>query len=295
MDESEKSNDAKKEKPIDGDLVRRIVLDKEVGICQIQSDNEAALRKAKRSGISLLRQQKHKIGELYGEDHEWYKKCQEWVDNDKTRPFGKAAKMALVNGERERRNQSTTASAAKKTLVNGERERRNPSTATGEDDDDENNNNHRRGRGRGGAEPPILDHLSFSSLVSIGVRGLLAVTLMGQAVHPLASLIGRLRVLAALMLMGWLSAALLAQEANQRAAAAEADLEVARQEKNELEASLRDVQLDLEDANELTIQQTLATDIWQGRFDEVFELVRAAGADVNRLLEIRNRPLSSGS
>ena len=169
MVESEKSNDAKKEKPIDGDLVRRIVLDKEVGICQTQSesDYEAALRKAKRSGISLLRQQKHKIGELYGEDHEWYKKCQEWVDNDKTRPFGKAAKMALVNGANgERRNQSTTASAAKKTLVNGERERRNPSTATGEDDDDENNNNHRRG----GAVPPVLlDHLTFVSHLSVFV------------------------------------------------------------------------------------------------------------------------------
>jgi hypothetical protein len=51
----------------------------------------------------------------------------------------------------------------------------------------------------------------------------------------------------------------------------------------------------LEEANELTGQQTLATDIWQGRFDEVFELARAAGVDANRLFEIRNRPLSSGS
>ena len=84
-------------------------------------------------------------------------------------------------------------------------------------------------------------------------------------------------------------------EANQRAAVAEAHLEVVRREKNDLEASLREMQADLQDANELTGQQTLATDIWQGRFDEVFELARAAGVDANRLFEIRNRPLSSGS
>ena len=86
----------------------------------------------------------------------------------------------------------------------------------------------------------------------------------------------------------------LKKQANQRAAAAEAHLEVARREKNGVEDSLREVQAELEDANELTSQQTLATDIWQGRFDEVFELARAAGVDANRLFEIRNRPLSSG-
>ena len=83
-------------------------------------------------------------------------------------------------------------------------------------------------------------------------------------------------------------------EANQRAAVAEAHLEVARREKNGLEDSLREMQAELEEANELTGQQTLASDIWQGRFDEVFELARAAGVDANRLFEIRNRPLSSG-
>ena len=85
------------------------------------------------------------------------------------------------------------------------------------------------------------------------------------------------------------------EDANRRAAAAEAHLEVVRQEKNDVEASLREVEAELEDANELTNQQTLATDIWQGRFDEVSELAREAGADANRLLGIRNRPLSSGS
>jgi hypothetical protein len=62
-----------------------------------------------------------------------------------------------------------------------------------------------------------------------------------------------------------------------------------------VEASLRDVQEDLEDANELVGQQTLTTDIWQGRFDELFELAREAGVDGNILSEIRYRPLSRGS
>jgi hypothetical protein len=63
-----------------------------------------------------------------------------------------------------------------------------------------------------------------------------------------------------------------------------------------VEASLRDVQEDLEDANELVGQQTLTTtDIWQGRFDELFELDREAGVDGNMLSDIRYRPLSRGS
>ena len=85
------------------------------------------------------------------------------------------------------------------------------------------------------------------------------------------------------------------EEAIQRAAAAEANAETARREKDAVEASLRGVQEDLEDANEVVTQQTLATDIWQGRFDEIFELARAAGVDGKTLSEIRHRPLSSGS
>ena len=85
------------------------------------------------------------------------------------------------------------------------------------------------------------------------------------------------------------------QEAIQRAAAADATAEMGRLEKDAVEASLRGVQEDLEDANEVVTQQTLATDIWQGRFDEIFELARAAGVDGKTLSEIRDRPLSSGS
>ena len=83
------------------------------------------------------------------------------------------------------------------------------------------------------------------------------------------------------------------EEANERAAAAEANVAVARREKDAVEASLRDVQEDLEDSNELVTQQTLFTDIRQGRFDELFDLARAAGVDGNRLSEIRNRPTAS--
>ena len=84
------------------------------------------------------------------------------------------------------------------------------------------------------------------------------------------------------------------EEAKERAAVAEANVASARREKDAAEASLRDVQEDLEDSNELVTQQTLTTDIWQGRFDELFELARAAGVDGNTLSEIRYRPLSSG-
>jgi DNA-binding winged helix-turn-helix (wHTH) protein len=85
------------------------------------------------------------------------------------------------------------------------------------------------------------------------------------------------------------------EEAIQRAAAAEASVEAARREEEAVEATLRDVQEDLEDANEVVAQQTLTTDIWQGRFDEVFELAHAAGVDGKTLSEIRFRPLSNGS
>ena len=84
------------------------------------------------------------------------------------------------------------------------------------------------------------------------------------------------------------------EEAKERAAVAEANVASARREKDAVEASLRDVQEDLEDSTELVTQQALTTDIWQGRFDELFELARAAGVDGNTLSEIRYRPLSSG-
>ena len=84
-------------------------------------------------------------------------------------------------------------------------------------------------------------------------------------------------------------------EANERAAEADANAETARREKDSVEASLKDVEEDLEDANEVVTQQTLTTDIWQGRFDEIFELAREAGVDGNVLSIIRYRPLSSGS
>jgi Ran GTPase-activating protein (RanGAP) involved in mRNA processing and transport len=84
------------------------------------------------------------------------------------------------------------------------------------------------------------------------------------------------------------------EEAKERAAVAEANVAVALRQKNAAEASLRDKQEDLEDSEELVTQQTLATNILQGRIDELCELARAAGVDGSLLSEIRYRSLSSG-
>jgi hypothetical protein len=65
-----------------------------------------------------------------------------------------------------------------------------------------------------------------------------------------------------------------------------------KQEKTVIEASLRTVAEDLEDANELVKQQTLATDIWQRRYDELEALVLSGKADGASAAEIRNRSLA---
>lgn len=51
---------------------------------------------------------------------------------------------------------------------------------------------------------------------------------------------------------------------------------------------------ELEDANELVKQQTLMTDIWQGRFDEVAQLALKAGVDSETINGIRYHPTSTG-
>ena len=51
---------------------------------------------------------------------------------------------------------------------------------------------------------------------------------------------------------------------------------------------------DAEDKDELLTQQTLATDIYQGRIDELGGHALAAGVDTKIVNEIRFRPLSSG-
>jgi Ran GTPase-activating protein (RanGAP) involved in mRNA processing and transport len=71
-------------------------------------------------------------------------------------------------------------------------------------------------------------------------------------------------------------------------------LESLRGEKNDVEADLKDVKEDLEDANELVGQMSLTTDIWQGRFDELVALVESGRADGTSINAIRNRPLASG-
>ena len=62
-----------------------------------------------------------------------------------------------------------------------------------------------------------------------------------------------------------------------------------------MEADLEEVRGDLEDSNELVGQQTVFTDIWQGRFDELAALVEAGQNDGATISAIRNRPTASGS
>ena len=63
--------------------------------------------------------------------------------------------------------------------------------------------------------------------------------------------------------------------------------QAARQEKESLVASLRDVQEDLEIQQETTELVNLTLDTWQGRFDRVYELAAAAGVDAAVLKSIR--------
>ncbi len=84
------------------------------------------------------------------------------------------------------------------------------------------------------------------------------------------------------------------EEAKERAAVAEANVASARREKDAVEASLRDKQEDLEVSEETVNQQLVATNILQGRIDELCELARAVGVDGSLLSEIRYRDLSSG-
>ena len=53
--------------------------------------------------------------------------------------------------------------------------------------------------------------------------------------------------------------------------------------------ALDEIKHELEEANELVKQQTLTTDIWQGRFDEVAQLALKAGIDPETINEIRYR------
>ena len=61
-----------------------------------------------------------------------------------------------------------------------------------------------------------------------------------------------------------------------------------------MEADLKEVKEDLEDANELVGQMSLTTDTWQGPFDELMSLVESGHAVGVSINAIRNRPLASG-
>ena len=77
--------------------------------------------------------------------------------------------------------------------------------------------------------------------------------------------------------------------------AAETNLKSVQEEKEAAETSLNDTREDLEDANETVQQQLLATDIWQGRFNELVALVLDGQVDGAAIAEIRNRSLAIGS
>ena len=74
----------------------------------------------------------------------------------------------------------------------------------------------------------------------------------------------------------------------QRVVAAETKAEVTRQQKIIAEAALRDVKEDLIIQQETTMQVTTMLDTWQDRFDRVYQLAEAAGADPAILVSIRD-------
>jgi len=58
-----------------------------------------------------------------------------------------------------------------------------------------------------------------------------------------------------------------------------------------IKATLDDAKDDLEIANETLTQQAVATDSWQGRFEELAELAQAGAVDGQTIAEIRSRSL----
>jgi len=65
-------------------------------------------------------------------------------------------------------------------------------------------------------------------------------------------------------------------------------------EKIAIQSQLNEVQEDLVDERELLGMQTQTTDIWQGRFDKVYEIAKKMGADASVLNAIRDKPLTQG-
>ena len=67
------------------------------------------------------------------------------------------------------------------------------------------------------------------------------------------------------------------------------------EEKEAVEADLEEVRGDLDDEKETVKLQLRATDIWQGRFDDLARRAAAGPVDGAVIAEIRNRSLASGS
>ena len=68
-----------------------------------------------------------------------------------------------------------------------------------------------------------------------------------------------------------------------------ATLKKVKTEKVATEDALTEAKEDIEDANELIQQQSLFTDKWQGKFDDLAKLAEEAGVDLQKINEIRYR------
>lgn len=68
-----------------------------------------------------------------------------------------------------------------------------------------------------------------------------------------------------------------------------------KHEKVAAETALDDVREDLDIANETVMQQTVFTDNWQSRFDELALLAEAAGVERSLISELRHRSHNGGS
>lgn len=73
----------------------------------------------------------------------------------------------------------------------------------------------------------------------------------------------------------------------------EVEVKQLTQRNKELEQEKQSLQEDLEDTNETLSMQLRATDIWQGKFDEVYTMAKTAGVDIVLLNEIRDRALTN--
>ena len=67
-----------------------------------------------------------------------------------------------------------------------------------------------------------------------------------------------------------------------------------KQEMAETQKDLEDVREDLDIANDTVTQQAVFTNAWQNKFEELAKLAEVGRVDGAKILEIRNRSISTG-